>query len=57
VDEQHVGDGRGLRFNNLRRRERPLAEQAVAHEFKLANRKDVPLADVGVITRCVENLH
>jgi hypothetical protein len=57
VNQQHVCDGRGLRFDDLRRRERAFAEQTVAHEFKLANRKDVPLADVGVITWSVEDVH
>jgi hypothetical protein len=57
VDEQHVLD-RGLaRLENLRGRERPLRDQAVAHQLELAYREDVPLADVGVVARRVADSH
>ena len=43
--------------DNFRRLQGALAEKPVTNKLEFANGKDVALADVGVVTGCVEDLH
>jgi hypothetical protein len=49
VNEQNVGDGCRLRFDYFRLLQSFFGEKFVADEFKFFYRKNVFLADVGVI--------
>src|SRR2546428_2522025 len=57
MNQQHVGwvGRRGL--YKLPRLQRPFGKQTVAHQLELANRKDMGLANVGVIPRSVGDAH
>jgi hypothetical protein len=57
MNQQHVLEWRWRRFDNLSRFQRAFGQQPVAHEFEFANGEDVALADVGVVERCVKDLH
>jgi hypothetical protein len=57
MDQQHVFESGGGRLENLSGVKGPFVQEAIANEFKLANRKNVAVANIGVVARCVKDSH
>src|SRR5215203_4445443 len=57
MDQQYVFESCWGRLDELSRQHSAFSEKTIAHQLKFADGKNVALANVCVITRCIEDLH